>query len=73
MSPEQHEDKRPVLRVISGSPTDAELAAILAIVASATPATQPPKGLSHWNDRSRGLIRTLRPGPTAWRASTMAH
>lgn len=73
MTPEQGEDRRPVLRVIAGSPTDEEIAAILAIVASAVPAAQPPQGLSHWNDHSRGIIRTLRPSPTAWRASTMAH
>ncbi|MDD2858105.1 MAG: acyl-CoA carboxylase subunit epsilon [Candidatus Nanopelagicales bacterium] len=73
MSSEPPEDKRPVLRVITGNPSAEELAAILAIVASVVPPADAPKGLSHWNDHSRGIIRTLRPSASAWRASTMAH
>ncbi|MDO9485884.1 MAG: acyl-CoA carboxylase subunit epsilon [Actinomycetota bacterium] len=71
MSGDQTETKRPVLRVISGNPTEEELAAILAIVASATPAAEPPARVSLWNDLSRGIHSTPRPGPTAWRASMM--
>jgi len=71
VSNEQAEAKRPVLRVISGNPTEEELAAILAIVASATPDATPPRRLSLWNDLSRGLLHTPRPSATAWRASMM--
>ena len=70
MTPE-HEPKRPILRVISGNPTEEELAAILAIVASATPEPEPPTRLSRWNDLSRGLLSTPRPSSTAWRASML--
>ncbi len=71
MSAEQAEPRRPVLRVISGNPTDEELAAILAIVASATPEPEPARRVSLWNDLSRGIHSTPKPSPTAWRASTM--
>ncbi|MDP2013340.1 MAG: acyl-CoA carboxylase subunit epsilon [Actinomycetota bacterium] len=71
MSSEHAEPKRPVLRVISGNPTEEELAAILAIVASATPEAEPEPRVSLWNDYSRGIHSTPRPSPTAWRASTM--
>ena len=71
MSADQTEPKRPVLRVISGNPTDEELAAILAIVSSVTPEAEPPRRMSLWNDLSRGLHNTPRPSPSAWRASTM--
>jgi hypothetical protein len=73
VSTELPEDKRPMMRVITGNPSAEELAAILAIVASVVQPEDAPKGLSHWNDHSRGLIRTLRPSASAWRASTMAH
>ena len=71
MSGENADPKRPVLRVISGSPSDEELAAILAIVASAAPEAEPAPRISLWRDLSRGIHSTPRPGPTAWRASTM--
>lgn len=71
MSSEHTDPKRPILRVISGNPTEEELAAILAIVAGATPEPEPPTRVSLWNDLSRGIHSTPRPSPTAWRASTM--
>jgi len=71
VSADKTDPKRPILRVISGNPTDEELAAILAIVASATPDEQPPRRISLWNDFSRGIHSTPRPSATAWRASMM--
>jgi hypothetical protein len=65
------EDKRPVLRVITGNPSDEELAVILAIVANVSPEPDEPKGLKSWSDRSRDLLHTPRPGATAWRASVL--
>jgi len=69
--PDPTEDKRPVLRVISGNPSDEELAVILAIVANVAPEPEEPKGLKAWSDHSRDLLRTPRPGVTAWRASVL--
>ena len=46
MATDTSEPKRPVLRVISGNPTDEELALILAIVASSNEAPAAPKGLA---------------------------
>lgn len=65
------EDKRPVLRVITGNPSDEELAVILAIVASAIPEPAESNGLKSWSDRSRDLLHTPRPSVTAWRASVL--
>ena len=71
MAPDTSEPKRPVLRVISGNPTDEELALILAIVASSNEAPAAPKGLNGWSDRTRDLLKTPRPSATAWRSSVL--
>ncbi len=68
---ESNEPKRPVLRVISGNPTDEELALILAIVATSNEAPAAPKGLNAWSDRTRDLLKTPRPSATAWRSSVL--
>ena len=66
-------DDRPVLRIVSGNPSDEELAAVTAVLtalARATgdaPAAAAPVG--GWSDPARRLRRPLRPGPGAWRAS----
>ena len=72
---------RPALRIVRGTPDDAEIAALttaLAGVAAAStaPASEGPRELSEWASRSSGLRRTgvqgaLRPGPHAWRASAL--
>lgn len=61
----------PLLRVLRGSPSDEELAALVAVLAvraagpEAVPATVP----SRWADRDALVRRTLPPaGPGAWRA-----
>lgn len=71
MTPDSSEPKRPVLRVISGNPTDEELALILAIVALSNEAPAAPKGLNGWSDRTRDLLKTPRPSATAWRSSVL--
>jgi len=65
------EAPRPVLRIVRGEPSDAELAALLAVVAarSAAPAEPTPDVPSAWRDRAALLRRPLHPGPGAWRAS----
>ena len=66
------DSERPLLRVVSGNPTEEELAAILAVVASrgaAAPATRPQFSL--WARKSRLVRPVQRPGFGAWRASMM--
>jgi hypothetical protein len=62
---------RPVLRIVRGEPSDAELAALLAVVAarSAAPAEPEAEVPSAWRDRAALLRQPLHPGPGAWRAS----
>ena len=60
------------VRVVRGAPTEEELAALLALVASAggdaaPPAAAPLEG--RWNDPRRRLRRPPRPGPGSWRSS----
>ena len=65
-------NERPFLRVVSGNPTEEELAAILAVVASrssAQPAASPQFSL--WARKSRLVRPVQRPGYGAWRASMM--
>jgi hypothetical protein len=64
--------ERPVLRVVSGSPTAEELAVVAAIVANAG-AAEPPRvergRRGGWNDPAAVHRRPLIPGPNAWRSS----
>jgi hypothetical protein len=65
-------EQRPLLRVVRGSPSDEELAALVAVLtAAAGPDAIRPVPRSNWSDRSALLRRPLRPGPTAWRASAL--
>ena len=69
---------RPLLRVVRGAPTDAELAALtatLAALAASGPAPEPEAPVSRWASRDDRLRRgpaqsAPRPGPGAWRYST---
>ena len=61
----------PHLRVVRGNPTDEEVAALVAVVASLNAATEEPEPAprSAWSDR-RNLVRQPLPhGPGAWRTS----
>ena len=65
-------NERPLLRVVSGDPTEEELAAILAVLAgrgAARPA--PHRQFSLWARKSRMVRPVQRPGFGAWRASMM--
>ena len=62
----------PLFSVLRGTPSDAELAALVAVLAT-LPAPQEPEPAvvrpSGWSDRSRALHAPLVPGPGAWLAS----
>ncbi len=66
------EETTPALRVVRGDPTDAELAAVTAILLArgATAEVPPASSMSGWAGRADGVRRPLpKPGPGAWRAS----
>ncbi|HWE90562.1 MAG TPA: acyl-CoA carboxylase subunit epsilon [Pseudonocardiaceae bacterium] len=64
---------RPLLRVVRGTPDEAELAALTAVVASisvrSTEQSAPEPAPSAWADRESLARRPLAHGPGAWRAS----
>jgi hypothetical protein len=64
---------RPVLRVVSGSPTAEELAVVTAVVTAAAATaeeTQPDRGRrGAWADPARQFRRQVLPGPGGWRAA----
>ncbi len=66
---------RPLLSVVRGVPTPAELAAVVVVLAAraaaqtAGPATPQPR--SQWAARERLMRPPLSAGPGAWRASAL--
>ncbi|MGN6795814.1 MAG: acyl-CoA carboxylase epsilon subunit [Streptosporangiaceae bacterium] len=68
---------RPFLYVVRGEPTDAELAAVVAVLAaragaaSAQAAAPTPAPRSSWSDRPRLMRESISPGPGAWRRSAL--
>ncbi|WP_018682392.1 acyl-CoA carboxylase subunit epsilon [Actinokineospora enzanensis] len=65
-------EDRPFLRIVRGEPTDAELAALTAVItAAATPEQPAEQPHSAWSDRSAAVRRPLAHGPGAWRASAL--
>ena len=72
MTAAQNDEAGPVLRVVKGAPDDAELAAVVTVVAAlagrgGTTGAGPPRSL--WRDRHRSIRPPIGPGPGAWRAS----
>ena len=66
-------EARPVLRVVRGEPSPAELAALIAVVAARSAgAAQEPPPPSAWADRRTLLRPALPTGPEAWRWSSFA-
>ena len=66
----------PLLRIVRGTPDDAELAALTAVIAAlARPQAQDQaeRPRSAWSDPATRLRAPLRPGPGAWRASAWPH
>ncbi len=64
------ERAEPVLRVVRGDPDDEQLAALLAVVLSRTPATPAHHHRPGWSDRATRLRTGLRSGSGVWRTST---
>ena len=63
---------KPLLRIVRGEPDDAELAALVAVVAGLGSGGEGEKAVerrSAWGDPARRVRGVLRPGPGAWRAS----
>ena len=63
----------PFLRVVRGEPDDAELAALLTVLAASVAATETPAtpAASPWRDRARSLHAPVLHGPGAWRAASL--
>jgi hypothetical protein len=66
------EERRAAFRVVRGSPTDEELAALTVVLAAAAPVPEPapPATRDRWSDPTARFRVPLHPGPGAWRAST---
>lgn len=70
------ENAQPLVRVVNGHPTDAELAALTSVIAAKLAQSEPggngsaPR-VSTWADYWRSIRAPLRPGPGAWRASAL--
>ena len=73
MSDEPDDRVAEVVKVVKGSPTPEELAAVLAVLGaqSAGPTTNPPTtaGPTGWSAYWRSVRAPLVPGPGAWRSS----
>ena len=67
--------RRPMLRVVRGDPSQDELAALVTVIAArvqqraAAQRCRPEFPHSAWTDRSRLVRQPVRPGRGAWRAS----
>ena len=61
----------PLLRVVRGTPTDEELAALTVVVAALSQRRpgRRPTPVGAWASSADALRPQLRPGPGAWRAS----
>ncbi|WP_166349250.1 acyl-CoA carboxylase subunit epsilon [Phytoactinopolyspora limicola] len=67
-------DDQPLVQVVTGHPSDDELAAVVAVISakSAAPADPPePAQPSTWAAYWRTVRTPLRPGPGAWRSSAL--
>jgi hypothetical protein len=68
------EERRALFRVVRGTPSDHELAALtVVLLAAAAPADAPAPEPSAWTDRAAMVRRPLPVGPGAWRTSTWPH
>jgi hypothetical protein len=66
------EDRRPLLRVVSGEPTDEELAALTVVVAALAqrrPDRRRPALVGAWASRADVVRQPLHAGPGGWRAA----
>ena len=65
------EQQTPFLRVVNADATAEEVAALVAVFSALHSAggEAPERPRSTWSHPARGVRRTHRPGPGAWRAS----
>ncbi|MFS8479194.1 MAG: acyl-CoA carboxylase subunit epsilon [Micromonosporaceae bacterium] len=61
----------PVIRIVRGSPTAEEVAALLGVLSLRRAEAPAPAGVSRWAGGARPVGRTWRPGPDAWRTSAL--
>ena len=67
--------RRAVFRVVRGTPSDAEVAALTVVLAAVAAAGSGSgsgrrgNGVNRWSDPAARLRAPLHPGPGAWRAS----
>ena len=69
------EERRALFRVVRGTPSDAELAALTVVLAAAALSPEPAaptRPASVWAAPAARMRRPLQPGPGAWRTSTWA-
>ena len=65
-----NEQEKPFLQVVRGDATPEEVAALVAVLGSLTPAeTEQPRRTPEWGAHHRKVRRTLPHGPGAWRSS----
>ncbi|SDX49757.1 Acyl-CoA carboxylase epsilon subunit [Modestobacter sp. DSM 44400] len=65
------EQQPPLLRVVTGEPTPAELAALTAVVAALSQRRprRRPTPVGGWAERGDAVRRPLQAGPGGWRAA----
>ncbi len=65
------DEQRPLLEVVNPDATPEEVAALVAVLSavSAGGAEAPHRRRPSWGAPARGVRRTPRPGPDAWRTS----
>ena len=68
---EQDQPRPPLLQVVRGEPTPAELAALTVVVAALSQRRprRRPTPVGGWAERADVLRRPLLPGPGGWRAA----
>ncbi len=73
MSEREDAAEPPVLRVVRGEPSAAELAALVAVLGArpTTRADGAPAGRSPWNDPARLVRGPVAPGAGGWRRSAL--
>ncbi len=69
---EQPAGQQPAFRVVRGTPTPQELAVLVGVLLGRRPESAPaPVARSQWRASARPVAPGVRPGPGAWRASTL--
>jgi acyl-CoA carboxylase epsilon subunit len=64
------EERRALFRVVRGTPSDAELAALTVVLAASARRRAPgPRACSAWSDPAARMRRALHAGPGAWHTS----